>query len=78
MHKVRNHGGVFTVDLFFRGAVEVELQQVIAFLVDGQRAARFEIDLNRVAVVQYLQWAFFVIHAQHVFGFFKRSDDVQR
>ena len=75
---MRDHGGVFAVDLFFRRSVEVELQQVVAFLVDGQRAAGFHIHLYGVAVVEHLERAFLVVHAQHVLGFFKRADDVQR
>ena len=55
----------------------MELQQVKCFFVDGQCAARLYIDLDGVSIVENFQGTFFVVHAQHVFGFFKRANDVQ-
>ena len=57
--------------------MEVELQQIVAVLVDVERAAGRHIDLNGVTVVEHFERAILVVHAEHVFGFFKRSDNVQ-
>ena len=56
----------------------MELQQIKALFANGQGAAGLHIHLDGVAVVQHFQRAFLVIHGQGVFGFFKRTNDVQR
>ena len=78
MHKVNHHGRRFAIDVLFTGAVKVELQQLKRFSVNAQFAARRYVDLNGVAVVQYFEWAGFVIGRNVESNFLKRAFDVQR
>ena len=77
VHKVRHHGHGFAVDFFFAGAVKVKLQQIKHFPIDFGGAARGNIDLDGVAIVEHAQGAGLVADFQAVLGLFKRPNDVE-
>ena len=77
VYKVRPHGHGFAVDFFFAGAAKVDLQQVKYFPIDFGGAARGNIDLDGVAIVEHAQGAGLVADFQAVLGLFKRPNDVE-
>ena len=78
VHKVNHHGRGFAVNLFFAGAMEVKLQQVIRLAVDSNFGTRGHIHLNGVAVVHNFELALFVVGGHAKANLFKRTFDVQR
>ena len=77
MHKVHHHGHGFAVNFLFAGAVEVKLQQIVGDAINAQLATRRHDHLDSVAVVEYLERAFFVVGRHHHAGFHKGVFDVQ-
>ena len=77
MNKVNHHGQRFAVNFFFAGAVKVKLQQVVGNAVNTKFAAWVHVHLNRVAIVEHAQSAFFVVRGNHHAAFNKGPANIQ-